>query len=100
MSYLYHYIIFPGFLFSSFCGMLASFIDRKITARLQWRKGPPLFQPLYDFIKLLGKETVIPYGVSRSLFLLSPLVGLSAIVFVSTILWLGLLYSKGFAGDI
>jgi len=100
MNYIYNYLVFPGFLFAGFCGMLASFIDRKITARLQWRKGPPLFQPFYDFIKLLGKETVLPSGVSKSIFLISPLVGLSAMTLVSTILWLGLLYSKGFAGDL
>ncbi len=43
------FLIFPGFLFTAFCGMIASFIDRKVTARIQWRKGPPLLQPLYDF---------------------------------------------------
>jgi ech hydrogenase subunit B len=31
-------------------------IDRKLTARMQNRVGPPLLQPLYDLAKLLGKE--------------------------------------------
>lgn len=39
-------------------GGLMSGIDRKITARMQGRQGPPIFQPFYDVIKLLKKETV------------------------------------------
>ncbi len=38
-------------------GGLLSGIDRIFTARLQGRQGPPLLQPFYDFIKLLGKES-------------------------------------------
>jgi len=33
-------------------------IDRRITARLQGRFGPPIMQPFYDFFKLLGKESI------------------------------------------
>lgn len=38
-------------------GLLAG-IDRRITARLQGRFGPPILQPFYDFFKLLGKESI------------------------------------------
>ncbi len=31
-------------------------IDRKLTARMQNRVGPPVLQPFYDMIKLFGKE--------------------------------------------
>lgn len=34
-------------------------IDRKITARMQRRVGPPLLQPFYDLFKLLGKDRII-----------------------------------------
>lgn len=34
-------------------------IDRKITAKCQSRKGPPLLQPFFDLFKLFGKEHVI-----------------------------------------
>ncbi|HBS60410.1 MAG TPA: Ech hydrogenase subunit EchB, partial [Firmicutes bacterium] len=37
-------------------GGLLSGIDRKITARVQGRFGPPILQPFYDVFKLLGKE--------------------------------------------
>jgi formate hydrogenlyase subunit 4 len=33
-------------------------IDRRITARLQGRFGPPILQPFYDLFKLLGKESI------------------------------------------
>ncbi len=36
-------------------GLIAGF-DRKITARMQSRVGPPVLQPFYDFFKLLQKE--------------------------------------------
>lgn len=31
---------------------------RKVTARLQSRQGPPLWQPYFDLLKLLGKEDI------------------------------------------
>ena len=36
-----------------FAGALLAGIDRKITARMQGRQGPPLLQPLYDVSKLM-----------------------------------------------
>ncbi|MGI6722386.1 MAG: respiratory chain complex I subunit 1 family protein [Anaerovoracaceae bacterium] len=38
-------------------GLLAG-IDRKITARMQGRVGPPIVQPFYDFFKLTEKEDI------------------------------------------
>ena len=40
-------------------GALLSGIDRKITARLQGRVGPSIFQAFYDVLKLLEKETLV-----------------------------------------
>jgi formate hydrogenlyase subunit 4 len=39
-------------------GLLAGF-DRILTARMQSRKGPPLLQPFYDVMKLLGKQNIL-----------------------------------------
>lgn len=39
-------------------GCLALGLDRKVTARVQRRMGPPVLQPLYDALKLAGKEPV------------------------------------------
>jgi len=101
MNFILAYVVFPGFLFTAVVGMFASWLDRKVTARVQWRVGPPLFQPLYDFVKLLGKETVIPRGCSKAVFLLAPLFGLAAVTFVSTLVWMAILWpEKGFTGDL
>ncbi len=34
-------------------------VDRRITARMQNRVGPPLMQPIYDLLKLLSKTKVV-----------------------------------------
>jgi formate hydrogenlyase subunit 4 len=39
-------------------GLLAG-IDRKLSARLQGRWGPPILQPFYDVAKLLQKENIV-----------------------------------------
>ena len=39
-------------------GGLLSGLDRKISARMQRRVGPPLLQPFYDFGKLWDKQPI------------------------------------------
>ena len=39
-------------------GGLLSGLDRKISAHMQGRQGPPVLQPFYDVIKLFGKERI------------------------------------------
>lgn len=101
MKGIYYFLIFPGFLFTAVVGLFASWIDRKVTARVQWRVGPPWYQPFMDFLKLLGKETIIPKEGSALIFLLSPILGLAAITFTSVILWRGIFApAEAFAGDL
>ena len=40
-------------------GGLLKGVDRKLTARMQGRMGPPLMQPFYDLIKLLAKKPMV-----------------------------------------
>ena len=70
-------LIFPGFLFCFFAGLLLCGIDRKLVAKMQKRVGPPVLQPFYDFFKLCGKECIVPAAASRTMFLMAPLVGLA-----------------------
>ncbi|WP_457944618.1 respiratory chain complex I subunit 1 family protein [Caproiciproducens sp. LBM24188] len=42
-----------------FAGGLLAGIDRKITARMQGRKGPSVLQPFYDLYKLFNKQSVV-----------------------------------------
>ncbi len=39
-------------------GGLIAGVDRKISARMQGRFGPPLLQPFYDVLKLFSKESI------------------------------------------
>lgn len=34
-------------------------VDRKLTARMQNRRGPPLLQPFYDMVKLFAKDPML-----------------------------------------
>jgi NADH-quinone oxidoreductase subunit H len=95
------YLIGCGFLATAAIGLVASWIDRKVTARVQYRVGPPVLQPLIDLVKLSGKETLIPAGASPAAFLGAPLIGLASVVLVSTMLWVGAFgLHGGFLGDL
>ncbi len=48
-----------GIVVAPVLGGLVSGIDRRVTARLQSRFGPPILQPFYDVAKLFGKVKVI-----------------------------------------
>ena len=61
-------LVFPGFLFLAVYSALLAFLDRKLYAKLQNRIGPPWYQPLADFLKLLGKETIIPEKANAKMF--------------------------------
>ncbi len=52
------WIVIIAIVVAPFIGGLLAGIDRKVTARLQGRYGPPLLQPFYDFFKLLGKSKI------------------------------------------
>jgi len=64
-------------------------LERKAMASFQSRRGPNvvgvfgLLQPIADGIKLLLKETVIPYKSSILLYILAPLLSFS----ISILLW-------------
>lgn len=77
---LLYMLVFPGFLFL-FCYSLAcEWVDRKLYARFQNRIGPPWYQPLADFIKLLAKEDVIPEAADKVLFRFLPVVVIAAVL--------------------
>lgn len=72
-------IIFPGFIFSTIAGLFLAGVDRKIIARMQRRKGPKITIAFFDFIKLIGKDTIIPRNASEKLFLMAPIIALISI---------------------
>ncbi len=84
-------LIFPGFLFLAVYSMLLEFVDRKLYARMQNRMGPPWYQPAADFLKLLGKEAIVPSRANRDIFRAVPVVCLAAMAtaFIYIPIWGG-----------
>jgi NADH-quinone oxidoreductase subunit H len=42
--------------------------------------GPPILQPLYDFLKCCGKETIVPRHARKGMFVAAPVLGFAALV--------------------
>lgn len=101
LTLLFNFFIFPGFLFLAVLGMFLTFLDRKISARIQWRVGPPWYQPYADFLKLLLKETIVPVNSSKFIFLFAPILSFLSALISGTMIYYFLLYpQKSFLGDI
>ncbi len=83
---IFSVMVFPGLLAAVFIGLLYEGIVRKITARMQHRRGPPVWQPFLDWIKTMTKENITPKAANGFLMTLCPIVSfaaaVSAIVFI------------------
>jgi NADH-quinone oxidoreductase subunit H len=99
---IFYFLVFPGLLFAAVTGGLLSWFDRKITASVQFRKGPPVLQPFYDFFKLLlVKETILPKHGSPLIFLMAPVFAVFGASMAGVFILLPLLnITAGFRGDI
>jgi len=97
---IFYLLVFPGLLFTSILGLTIGWVDRKVSARFQFRVGPPFFQNFNDFFKLLGKETIIVKDGIHIVFILAPFISFAMIVLVSAMIGTALFFGEGFGGDI
>jgi len=97
---LFALMVFPGFGFLFVCALAFQWIDRRVTARLQGRVGPPWFQPLADFIKLMAKEDLLPTGASERVCAILPLVSLASVLTTSLYIPVAGKTASGFEGDL
>ena len=90
METLWHLYVWPGMLIGAKILLIVvpllivvaylTYVERKVIAAMQLRKGPNvvgpfgLLQPLADGLKLFLKETVVPSGSDRIVFILAPLI--------------------------
>ncbi|MCK4601435.1 MAG: NADH-quinone oxidoreductase subunit H [Phycisphaerae bacterium] len=82
-------------------GFVLRWVDRKVTAMVQWRVGPPWYQPVVDVIKLMGKENMMPVTARGTGFLLAPIIALAATGVTAVVLWRAALYPEAtFLGDL
>jgi NADH-quinone oxidoreductase subunit H len=97
----FYTIIFPGFLFTAVVGLFLTWVDRKVTAIVQSRVGPPWFQPYADIGKLLAKKMLIPQGSRAVGFLAAPLLAVASSTLIAVIVLRALLNpGAGFVGDL
>lgn len=98
---LFYFLIFPGMIFSVVMGGILSWSDRKITARVQFRKGPPFLQPFYDLGKLFYKETILPKYGAKLTFLAAPVFALFSATMANVFILLPSIFpGSGFRGDL
>jgi NADH-quinone oxidoreductase subunit H len=97
---IFYLIVFPGLLFTAVLGLLIGWVDRKVSARFQFRVGPPLFQNFNDFFKLLGKETILVKQGIHWLFISSPLIAFAMLGLVSTMIGVALFFNQSIGGDL
>lgn len=100
LELFFYLLIFPGLLFTAILGLTVGWVDRKVSARFQYRIGPPFFQNFNDFFKLLGKETIIVKDSVKSMFVLAPFISFAMLVLTSAIIGTSLFFNISFGGDL
>lgn len=90
--------VYPGFLFLVLASMIYYGVFRKLAARMQSRIGPPVWQPLLDFIKLVGKEDLNPEQAKAG-FTLWPFISITAVLIAGLLTPIAGIVPLSFTGD-
>lgn len=81
---VFRMVVFPGIIFLFAYSLFCEWLDRKLYARMQNRRGPMhtgwfgILQPFADFIKLMAKEDISPEGTDHRVLAAAPIVALAA----------------------
>lgn len=92
-------LIYPGFVFLMFASMIYYGLFRKIAARMQNRIGPPIWQPILDFIKLIGKEDMEPEQAKPG-FTLWPFMAITSVIIAGLLTPIAGAVALSFTGDV
>ncbi|HTY07772.1 MAG TPA: complex I subunit 1 family protein [Candidatus Edwardsbacteria bacterium] len=106
-----YFLVYPGLLFLFVYSTFVEWVDRKLFARFQNRRGPlytgaaGLLQPIADFVKLMAKEDIVPDSADKPLFNSVPVLALAAVLASGLLLpvWhftAGMQSATSFDGDI
>jgi len=96
---VFYTLIFPGFLFTAVIGLWITWVDRKITAVIQSRIGPPWYQPFADIGKLFGKKMLLPRDATG--FVFAPILAVTGSTLAAVIVFHTLMNPTiGFVGDL
>jgi NADH-quinone oxidoreductase subunit H len=91
-------LIFPGLVYALPAAWLMVWVERKLTARLQRRLGPPFFQPFFDFVKLLAKRPVARPPLQALVMTALPVLAVAAVL--GALALLPVFAGGGFSGDL
>ena len=86
LKVLLYFLVYPGLLFLFVYSTFVEWVDRKLFARFQNRRGPlytgpaGLLQPVADFVKLMAKEDIVPESADKQLFNSVPIFALAAVL--------------------
>jgi NADH-quinone oxidoreductase subunit H len=92
-------LVFPGLLFAVPVSWFFLYVERKTLAYMQQRMGPPLLQPFYDFVKLLGKESAGYQGFAGMLMKMWPALSVASLLIALSLLPV-FPSDGGFTGDL
>jgi len=96
---IFEILVYPGFVFLVLVSMIYYGILRKVAARMQNRIGPPVWQPVLDFIKLVGKEDLTPEQAKAG-FTLWPFIAITSVLIAGLLTPIAGVVPLSFTGDI
>lgn len=97
---VFYLLIFPGFLFTVLAGAMMAVLNRKVSARFQFRVGPPWHQSITDIVKLFGKETILIKNSFIPVYIAAPLVAVASLMIAALVVGMAAFLKLDLVGDL